>query len=114
MAVYDIESTLFGTALGVNLEQGMLADGGHENHMRAINGVRSAGGIAELVKRGTLTRGSMHACVKGGVEFLLTGSIRDDGALAGVITDSLEAQRARRDRFDGVALALRLGGLERA
>src|SRR5436190_16018578 len=36
-AVYDIESALFGTALGVNLAQDALADGGHENHMRAIN-----------------------------------------------------------------------------
>ena len=111
MAVYDIESTLFGTALGVNLEQGTLADGGHQNHMRAINVVRSAGGIAELVKRGTLTRGIMHACVKGGVEFLLTGSIRDDGPLPGVITDSLEAQRVMRQKFKGVTLALLLGAM---
>jgi lysine-ketoglutarate reductase/saccharopine dehydrogenase-like protein (TIGR00300 family) len=109
MAVYDIESTLFGTALGVNLEQGALADGGHENHMRAINIVRSAGGIAKLVKDGTLTRGIMHACVKGGVELLLTGSIRDDGPLPGVITDSLEAQRVMREKFEGVTLALLLG-----
>ena len=109
MAVYDIESALFGTALGVNLEQGALADGGHENHMRAINIVRSAGGIAELVKRGALTRGIMHACVKSGVEFVLTGSIRDDGPLPGVITDSLEAQRVMREKFEGVTLALLLG-----
>src|SRR6266404_1982894 len=109
MAVYDIESILFGTALGVNLEQGALADGGHENHMRAINIVRSAGGIAELVKGGTLTGGIMHACVKGGVEFLLTGSIRDDGPLPGVITDSLEAQRVMREKLEGVTLALLLG-----
>ena len=109
MAVYDIESTLFGTALGVNLDQGALADGGHENHMRAINIVRSAGGIAELVERGTLTRGIMHACVKSGVEFVLTGSIRDDGPLPGVITDSLEAQRVMREKFEGVTLALLLG-----
>jgi lysine-ketoglutarate reductase/saccharopine dehydrogenase-like protein (TIGR00300 family) len=109
MAVYDIESALFGTALGVNLERGALADGGRENHMRAINMVRSAGGIAELVNGGAVTRGIMHASVKGGIEFLLTGSIRDDGPLPGVITDSLEAQRVMREKLEGVTLALLLG-----
>src|SRR5204862_412693 len=59
-AVYDIESALFGTALGVNLEHGALADAGHENHMRAINLVRAAGGISNAVKNGTLTRGTMR------------------------------------------------------
>jgi len=109
MAVYDIESTLFGTALGVNLEHAALTDSGHENHMRAINVVRSAGGIAGLVKRGTLTRGIMHACVTRGVEFVLTGSIRDDGPLPEVITDSVEAQRIMREKIEGVTLALLLG-----
>jgi len=51
----------------------------------------------------------MYACVKSGVEFLLTGSIRDDGPLPGVITDSLEAQRVMREKFEGVTLALLLG-----
>jgi TIGR00300 family protein len=109
MAVYDIESTLFGTALGVNLEQGALADDGHENHMRAINIVRSAGGIAGLVKRGTLTRGIMHACIKTGTEFLLTGSIRDDGPLPEVITDSIKGQEAMRAKIEGVTVAVLLG-----
>ena len=77
--------------------------------MRAINVVRSAGGIAGLVKRGTLTRGIMHACVTRGVEFVLTGSIRDDGPLPEVITDSVEAQRIMREKIEGVTLALLLG-----
>jgi lysine-ketoglutarate reductase/saccharopine dehydrogenase-like protein (TIGR00300 family) len=106
LAVYDIESALFGTTLGMNIERGALAAGGHENHMRAINVVRCAGGIAGAVKRGTLTRGIMHACVKRGVEFLLTGSIRDDGPLPEVITDSVEAQRILRQKIEGVSLAV--------
>ena len=97
-AVYDIESALFGTALGVNLERDALADGGHENHLRAINVVRAAGGISDAVKNGTLTRGIMRACVKHKVEFLLTGSVRDDGPLPEVITDSVAAQSAMRKR----------------
>lgn len=108
LAVYDIECALFGTALGIDLEHGTLADGGPENHMRAINVVRCAGGIARTVKRGTLTRGIMHACVEKKVDFVLTGSIRDDGPLPEVITDSIEAQRVMRDKVEGVTLALLL------
>jgi len=108
-AVYDIESVLFGTALGVNLERGALADGGHENHLRAINMVRCAGGIARAVERGTLTAGIMHACVKKGADFVLTGSIRDDGPLPEVVTDSLQAQRLIRAKIEGASLALLLG-----
>jgi lysine-ketoglutarate reductase/saccharopine dehydrogenase-like protein (TIGR00300 family) len=108
-AVYDIESALFNTALGVNLERDALADGGHENHMRAINLVRAAGGISNAVKNGTLTRGIMRACVKHKVEFLLTGSVRDDGPLPEVITDSVAAQSAMREKIEGVTLALLMG-----
>jgi lysine-ketoglutarate reductase/saccharopine dehydrogenase-like protein (TIGR00300 family) len=109
LAVYDIESALFGTALGVNLERGALVDGGHENHLRAINMIRCAGGIARAVERDILTSGIMHACVKKGTEFLLAGSIRDDGPLPEVITDSLHAQRLIREKMEGITLALLLG-----
>ena len=111
LAVYDIESVLFGTALGVNLDRAALADGGHENHLRAINMVRAAGGIASAVKKGTLTRGIMHACVKKPTDFLLTGSIRDDGPLPEVVTDSQEAQRLIREKVEGATLALLLGSM---
>jgi lysine-ketoglutarate reductase/saccharopine dehydrogenase-like protein (TIGR00300 family) len=111
LAVYDIESVLFGTALGVNLDRAALAEGGHENHMRAINMVRAAGGIARAVEKGTLTSGVMHACVKKPAEFLLTGSIRDDGPLPEVVSDSQEAQRLIREKVDGATLALLLGSM---
>jgi lysine-ketoglutarate reductase/saccharopine dehydrogenase-like protein (TIGR00300 family) len=111
LAVYDIESVLFGTALGVNLNRAVLADEGHENHLRAINMVRSAGGIARAVEKGTLTSGIMHACVKTPAEFLLTGSIRDDGPLPEVVTDSQEGQRLIREKVEGATLALLLGSM---
>jgi hypothetical protein len=47
--------------------------------------------------------------VKHKVEFLLTGSVRDDGPLPEVITDSVAAQRAMRERIEGVTLALLMG-----
>ena len=37
VAAHDIESNMFGTSLGVYLEQGTAADHGHEHHIRAIN-----------------------------------------------------------------------------
>ncbi|MGI9115815.1 MAG: TIGR00300 family protein [Chthoniobacterales bacterium] len=111
LAVYDIESVLFGTALGVNLERGALVDGGHENHLRAINMMRSAGGIARAVEKGMLTGGIMHACLKNGADFLLTGSIRDDGPLPEVITDTIAAQRVIAEKVQGTTLALLLGSM---
>ena len=111
LAVYDIESVLFGTSLGVNLERSALVDHGHENHMRAINTVRSAGGIAEAVSKKILTRGIMHACVKHQVDIVLTGSIRDDGPLPGVVTDTVAAQKIMREKLGDVALVLMMGSI---
>lgn len=109
LAAHDIEQALFGTSLGVYLERGALADEGHENHMRAINTIRGAGGIAEAVTKGILRRGIMHDCVKYSVELVLAGSIRDDGPLPEVITDVVEAQKAMRARLEGVTIALMMG-----
>lgn len=109
LAAHDIENALFGTSLGVYLEKGSLAEAGHENHMRAINVIRSAGGIRAAVKSGLLKTGIMFSCVKNGVDFVLAGSIRDDGPLPDVITDALEAQRAMRSKLEGVSIAMMMG-----
>ncbi|MBA3832166.1 MAG: TIGR00300 family protein [Chthoniobacterales bacterium] len=109
LAAHDIENALFGTSLGVFLEKGSLAEAGHENHMRAINAIRSAGGIRAAVKSGLLTSGIMYSCVKNGIDFVLAGSIRDDGPLPDVITDALEAQRAMRAKLEGVTIAVMMG-----
>jgi lysine-ketoglutarate reductase/saccharopine dehydrogenase-like protein (TIGR00300 family) len=109
LAVHDIEHALYGTSLGVYLREGTLAHEGHENHMRAINAIRGAGGIAAAVRAGTLQRGIMYQCVQHGVDFVLAGSIRDDGPLPDVITDVVQAQKAMRSRLDGVGLALMMG-----
>jgi lysine-ketoglutarate reductase/saccharopine dehydrogenase-like protein (TIGR00300 family) len=111
LAVYDIESVLYGTSLGVDLERSAIVDRGHENHMRAINTIREAGGIAEAVEKKVLTRGIMHACVKHGVDILLSGSIRDDGPIPGVNTDAIEAQRLMREKVQDVSLVLMMGSM---
>lgn len=109
LALHDVENALFGTSGGIDLERGSLAERGHENQMRALNAIREAGGISHAVENGTLTSGIMAACVKRGVEFVLAGSIRDDGPLPDVITDTVEAQDAMREKITGVTTALMMG-----
>ncbi len=106
LATHDIEQALFGTSLGVHLDRGDLAEAGHEHHLRAINRIRRAGGIARAVETGLLTSGIMYECVRHGVDFLLAGSIRDDGPLPEVITDVLDAQRQMRAKIQGVTFCL--------
>jgi lysine-ketoglutarate reductase/saccharopine dehydrogenase-like protein (TIGR00300 family) len=95
VAVHDIETSIFNTTLGMN-SQGGSTQGGHGLHMRAINRVRAAGSIEAAVSSGVITDGIMHACVVHKVPFVLTGSIRDDGPLPGVINDMVEAQDAMK------------------
>jgi lysine-ketoglutarate reductase/saccharopine dehydrogenase-like protein (TIGR00300 family) len=106
LATHDIESALLGTSLGVRLETGAPMASGHNHHLRAINTIRAAGGIRPAVERGVLTRGVMHACVTHGVQYVLAGSIRDDGPLPDVMTDVMRAQDEMRARIDGVGLAI--------
>lgn len=106
LATHDIESALFGTSLGVRLESGDLVEAGHEHHLRAINRMRRLGGIRQAVEQQILTRGIMYECVTHGVDYVLCGSIRDDGPLPEVITDTLEAQRVMREKIKGVTFCL--------
>ena len=64
---------------------------GRSTAFAALGGIRAGGR-----KRRRCTRGIMYECVKHNVDFLLAGSIRDDGPLPEVITDVLEAQRQMR------------------
>src|SRR5579872_1139755 len=108
LAVHDVEAALFGTALGINLESGLPIEHGHEHHMRAINRVRGAGGLRQLVARGELKSGVMHSAITHGVDYVLAGSVRDDGPLPDVITDMIQAQLAMRAALPGVRMALML------
>lgn len=106
LATHDIEQALYGTSLGVHLARGDLAEAGHEHHLRAINRIRRVGSIKQAVEGGVLTSGIMYECVRHDIDFLLAGSIRDDGPLPEVITDTLEAQHAMREGIAGVTFCL--------
>jgi lysine-ketoglutarate reductase/saccharopine dehydrogenase-like protein (TIGR00300 family) len=106
LATHDIEAALFGTSLGVDLNKGSGVPHGHEHHIRAINRVRGCGSIAKAVSSGLLTSGVMHALVTHGKEFVLVGSVRDDGPLPDVYTDVIEGQRAMRAALPGVGFAI--------
>lgn len=106
LATHDIEAALLGTSLGIKLATGVPMATGHNHHLRAINAIRAAGGIREAVEKNVLTTGVMHACVKHDVDYVLAGSIRDDGPLPDVITDTVRAQDEMRGRVPGVGLAI--------
>jgi lysine-ketoglutarate reductase/saccharopine dehydrogenase-like protein (TIGR00300 family) len=106
LATHDIESSLYGTSLGVDLAQGRGVEHGHEHHIRAINTIRQQGSIRAAVERGVLTGGIMHALVTHGKDFVLVGSVRDDGPLPDVHTDVIEGQRAMRAQLADVGFCL--------
>ena len=106
LAVHDAEQALFGTLLGVDLEAGTPVQGGHRHHMRAINAINSAGGIKAAVETGVLKTGVMVECVRAGVEFVLAGSIRDDGPLVDTVTDVIEAQDRYTEALSSAGLVI--------
>lgn len=97
LAVHDIEYSILGTSLGMNVRDGTLAVRGHRNHMQAINSVFKSGSIPRMVANGTLKKGIMYECVKNNIPFVLAGSLRDDGPLPDVITDMIEAQKQYKE-----------------
>jgi len=106
LAAHDVEQALYGTSLGVSIERGEAIEHGHEHHLRAINTIRRAGGLAQAIEAGILTSGIMYECVQHKVDLVLAGSIRDDGPLPEVITDTLEAQDRMRQAIGDVGFAL--------
>lgn len=106
LASHDMEADLYGTSLGYGLAAGRAVPHGHEHHLRTINRIRTIGSIEAAVTSGVIKQGIMAACVRQGVSVVMSGTIRDDGPLPGVITDSVRAQCAMRDLIPGVGLAL--------
>jgi lysine-ketoglutarate reductase/saccharopine dehydrogenase-like protein (TIGR00300 family) len=103
---HDVEAELFGTSLGIDLKTGEPVEHGHRNHLRAINAVRAAGSLAAAREQGLLGDGIVATALEHGVELVLAGSIRDDGPMPGVITDSMAAQAAMRQAVRGVEVAV--------
>ena len=111
LAVHDVEHALFGTSLGVNLEQGVPIEEGHKNHMRAINAINRSGSIAGAVESGVLRAGIMYECVKHKVPFVLAGSIRDDGPLPDTVMDLVKAQEAYAEQLAGAKMVICLSSM---
>ena len=111
LPVHDIEHNMFGTSLGVDLSRGVGIHGGHTHHLRAINRVRNAGNISAAVEKGIITGGVMYACVKNDVEFVLAGSIRDDGPLPDTMFDLVAAQSAYAEAIEGAEMILMLSSM---
>ena len=105
-ATHDIESNIFHTSLGVYLEEGTAAEGGHEHHIRAINLVRRSGDISSAVADGTITGGVMYELVRNHVPYVLGGSVRDDGPLPDTVTDVIETQSKMRALIGDVGLTI--------
>ncbi len=103
---HDIEAAMFGTSLGVDLATGVPVEHGHRNHLRAINAVRAAGSLEEARARGLLGDGIVAAALERGAELVLAGSIRDDGPMPSVITDSMQAQGRMREACRGVEVCV--------
>ena len=106
LATHDIEQALFGTSLGVYLERGGLGRGGARASPAGDQPHSPRRRHRQAVETGVLTSGIMYECVRHDVDFLLAGSIRDDGPLPEVITDVLEAQRQMREQIRDVTFCL--------
>ena len=108
VAVHDIERQLFGTSLGMNCS-GNAISGGHRNHLYAISEIMASGSIKNAIVEGKLKGGVMYEAVMKGVPFILAGSIRDDGPLPEVITDTAKAKDAMDKALRGVNMTIMLG-----
>ncbi|MBZ8180615.1 bifunctional arginine dihydrolase/ornithine cyclodeaminase [Oscillatoria salina] len=108
IAVHDIEQSLMGTSLGVDMKRGVAVRGGHRHHLKIINTIRRYGSIAKAVEAGLLTKGVMYECVKKNVPFCLAGSIRDDGPLPDTEMDLIKAQQEYARLIEGADMILML------
>ena len=108
---HDIESALFGTSLGVDLRSGEQVEGGHRNHLRAINAIRALGSVEKAIETDLLKEGITYEAMKHHVTMALAGSIRDDGPMPGVINDMQEAQKRMRQALPGVQMAIMIASM---
>ena len=111
IAVHDIEQSMMGTSLGVDMQRGIPVRGGHRHHLKVINIIRRYGSIANAVEKGLVTKGVMYECVKNNVPFSLAGSIRDDGPLPDTEMDMIKAQTHYAELLKGADMVLMLSSM---
>ncbi|ELZ50007.1 LOR/SDH bifunctional protein [Halorubrum coriense DSM 10284] len=110
-ATHDLERSIYGTSLGMNVETLEHPRKGHKHHIWTISEIIRAGGIEAAVEDGVVTEGVMYECVEHGVDTVLAGSIRDDGPLPDTITDAVEAQDAIREQAHDADIVIMLATL---
>ncbi|MDR2656517.1 MAG: hypothetical protein LBB86_01675 [Oscillospiraceae bacterium] len=96
LATHDLEGAYRKTALGQDIYTQALMPNGHYNHIDTINRVRLHGSIPAFIEAEGIRDGIIPSCVRKGVPFVLTGSIRDDGPLPEVFADVYAGQDAMR------------------
>lgn len=106
IVTHDVEAALYGTSLGVDLRTGEQAEGGHRNHLRAINAIRAVGSLEKALESGLLHSGLTYEALQRHIPMVLAGSVRDDGPMPSVINDMQEAQRRMREELAGVEMAI--------
>ena len=111
IAVHDIEQSMMGTSLGVDMKRGVSVRGGHRHHLKVINTIRRYGSIAKAVEQGAVTSGILYECVKHDIPFSLAGSIRDDGPLPDTQMDLIKAQTDYARLIEGADLILMLSSM---
>jgi len=107
-AAHDVEKSILKTSLGICQMSGRAVEGGSRNHLFAINAVNRAGGVRPAVEAGLVTSGVMFEAVRRGIVYVLAGSIRDDGPLKDVLTDTVAAQKAYAESLRGAGICLML------
>ena len=110
-ATHDLERSIYGTSLGMNVETLEHPRKGHKHHIWTISEIIRAGGIEAAVEDGVVTEGVMYECVEHDVDTVLAGSIRDDGPLPDTITDAVAAQDAIREQAHDADIVIMLATL---
>lgn len=108
LAVHDIETALYGTSLDIPIDEEKALKDGHGFHLKAINRIRKVGSIKEAVEEEIIDKGIMYSVVKNDIDYVLAGSIRDDGPLPDVVTDTEKAQKLMREKLRDTDLVLML------
>jgi lysine-ketoglutarate reductase/saccharopine dehydrogenase-like protein (TIGR00300 family) len=96
LATHDLEAAIFRTGLGQDIYTQELIPNGHYHHLDVINEVSMRGSMERTVADLGIRDGIVSSCQRSGVPYVLAGSIRDDGPLPEVITDTMAAQDAMR------------------
>ena len=101
LATHDIEASLFGTSLGVDLSR--AAASSTATSTTSARSTRSAGPARSPrpSSRACSPAASCTRLVTHKKQFVLVGSVRDDGPLPDVYTDVIEGQRAMRAGLHG-------------